>query len=167
MTFTEAQFTAFSEKERANRILEGTAYWAFVQKPKHSEKYNSDTFQISLNLDAAGVAKAESFGLEVQPADKYNPMPHVIIQRKVKPGKTFEECQPDVVDSMQKPAHDLIGNDSKVIVKFATYYFGGKVRTTLFKVQILTLVPFVGKGGGFVMNEAGFKSAASGAEFDN
>ena len=153
---TEAKFNTFSEKDRMNRTLEGIAYWAHVQAPKHSDKYKSDTFQINLGLDEAGIARAESYGLEVKPADKWNDMPHVVIQRKVRPGKTIAETKPDVVDSMQNPSSELIGNGSNVIVKFGTYFFGDKVRTTLFKVQIRKLVKYEGASGGLVKDPSGY-----------
>ena len=166
MTITEAQFNKFKEDDRKNRVLEGTAYWAWVQKPKHSEKYKNDEFTINLLLDDAGITKAKSFGLEVKDADKHNPGPYVTISRKVRAGKTVEETKPTIVDAMQKPVPNdtLIGNGSTVLCKFATYYFGDKVRTALLKVQIRNLVPFKGKDGGLVFDESGFQAGAQTAD---
>lgn len=164
--FTEAKFNKFSEKDRMNRTLEGLAFWTYSNKPKHSDKYNTDTFTISLNLDNPEmIKKAESYGLEVQPADKYNPFPYVEIVRKVRPGKTIDEVRPEVVDAVQQPAKELIGNKSKVLVKFGTYWFGDKVRTTLFKIQILDLVK-VPMDNGLKMDETGYKATGTSSEFD-
>lgn len=173
MTISEEAFNKFSEKDRMNRTLEGVAYWCHVQKPKHSEKYKNDAYEVSLVLDAANVKRAESFGLQVYPAEqptatrtqeKCIPGPFVKISRKVRPGKTFEETKPDVVDSMQEkvPNDVLIGNGSNIIVKFGTYYFGDWARTTLFKVQILKLVPFAAKDGGFKRDDTGYRASATG-----
>ncbi len=161
MTFTEAQFNKFEEKARSNRVLEGQAYWSWVQKPRHSEKYKNDEFTLNLLLDEAGITKAQSFGLEVKDSDKYNPGPYVTLTRKVRPPKTIAECQPDIVDSMQNPlpADMLIGNGSTVLCKFATYYFGDKVRTALLKVQVRKLIEFKGNDD-LVMDATGFTVAA-------
>jgi hypothetical protein len=167
--FTEADFNKFSEKERMNRTLEGIAYWAFVQKPKHSDKYSTDTFQINLGLDTPdAIKKAESFGLVVKPADQYTPLPYVVISRKVRAGKTVEECKPEVVDSVQSPVADLIGNGSRVMVKFGTYFFNG-ARTSLFKVKIVDLIPYVSKGSAIDrVDEGGYQATGSTSEkFDN
>ena len=164
MTFTEAQFNKFKEDDRKSRVLEGTAYWSWIQKPKHSEKYKNDEYTINLVLDAAGIAKAQSFGLVVKDADKHNPGSYVTISRKVRPGKTIEETKPQVVDAMQKPVADtiMIGNGSTVLCKFATYYFGDKVRTALLKVQIRNLIRFENKSEqGLVMDSSGFQADAA------
>jgi hypothetical protein len=163
--FTEADFNKFSEKERMNRTLEGIAYWAFVQKPKHSDKYSTDTFTITLALDTPeALKKAESWGMTIKPADKYVPLPYVEISRKVRPGKTIEECKPEVVDSVQSPVTDLIGNGSRVMVKFGTYFFNG-TRTSLFKVKINDLVPYVSKGSAIDrVDEGGYQATGSTSE---
>jgi len=161
--FTEAQFNAFKESDRANRVLKGTAYYAWVQAPKHSEKYKNDEYQINLILSAEEQVKAESYGLEILPATpgaKGIPGPHVLLQRKIRPekGQTAASCKPDVIDAVKTPlpANMLVGNGSEVICKFGTYYFGDKVRSTLFTVQVRKLVPYVGKDGGLINDETGF-----------
>jgi len=167
--FTEADFNKFSEKDRMNRTLEGLAYWSFVQSPKHSDKYNTDTFTLTLNLDSPEqIAKAESYGHKIKPADKYNPLPHVEIMRKVRPGKTVDEVRPEVVDSVQTPVKDLIGNGSRVMVKYGTYWFDG-LRTNLFKVKIIDFVPFVSKGSAIDrVEEGGYQATGSTSEkFDS
>ena len=173
--FTEAQFNAFKEADRANRVLKGTAFYAWVQSPKHSEKYKNDEYQITLVLDDAEQAKAISYGLEVHPANNSIPGPHIMLQRKIRPEKeqTAASCKPDLIDSVKTklPNDMLIGNGSEVICKFGTYYFGDKVRTTLFTVQVRKLVPYVGKNGGLINDETAFtvpvgKTGTTDAIFD-
>ncbi len=166
MTLTKTQFEAFSEKDRMNRSLEGKAYWARVQSPKHSEKFNTDTFEVHLGVDAENAAKAVSYGLQVKPADKNCPMPHVLIKRKVKPGIDPKTIKPTIVDAMQQPVADttLIGNESTVIVKFGTYWYetaGGGVGTVMFKVQIRNLVVFKPSDKSLVMDTAGYHAVES------
>lgn len=166
MTLTKSQFESFKEKDRMNRTLEGEAYWAFIQRPKVSEKYKTTTYTICLGLDENNIAKAESYGLTVKPADKAVPMPYVEIKRKVKPGVDPIEVKPTVVDSMQRPVPDgtLIGNKSKVIVKFGTYWHeagSGGVGNTLFKVQIRDLVEYKPVDNGLIMDEGGYKAPGS------
>ena len=168
----KAQFDSLPEKDRMNRTLEGTAYWAFVSKPKVSEKYKTTTYTLNLGLDAENQRLAEMYGLKVMPADKNTPMPYVVINRKVRAGRTAEEVRPSVVDSMQNevPRDVLIGNESKVRVKFGTYWFennGGGVGTTLFKVQILKLIEFVsGKDRSLVMDESGYRAGSPDGDFE-
>ena len=168
------EFESFSEKDRMNRVLEGKAFFASVHTPNYSaaKKFKADpAFMISLGLEGAELEKAKSYGLKIREADKYIPMPYVKLQRKVKAGKTPDEVKPLVVDSMQKkvPASILIGNESKVICKFGTYWAdtaGGTVGNTLFKVQIRELVPFTPSEKGFVKDEGGFKIPDASPEAD-
>jgi len=171
MTLTKSQFDSFKDSDRMNRTLEGEAYWAFIQKPKVSEKYKTSAFSICLGLDETNVAKAESYGLKVKPADKNVPMPYVEIKRKIKQGVSASDVKPAVVDSMQRPVPDgtLIGNKSKVIVKFGTYWHdaqGGGVGNTLFKVQIRDLVEFKPTDKGLIIDENGYQAAGSSSDFD-
>ena len=178
MTITEAQFKKFPEKDVSNRVLEGTAYFAWLSKPKHSDKFKNDEYIITLGLSDAERKKAEGWGLEVKEPTvhatkpEYSiPEPYVEIRRKIRPGKTFEECKPDVVDAVQQPIPDAvvstIGNGSKVLCKFATYFNGEHARTTLFKVQVMRLVPFVGGGSGLKMDDTGYKAnGTDSAAFD-
>ena len=167
---TKTQFESFPEKDRMNRILEGTAYWTWVQSPKISEKYNTKSFETVLGLDAANYAKALSYGLKVNPpyihptdAAKSINEPHVIIKRKVKPGIADADVKPVLVDSMQKPLPDdlLIGNGSKITVKFGTYWYeaqGGGVGTAFFKMQLNQLVKYTPKGeSDFKMDPTGYQ----------
>jgi len=144
------EFNNIPEKDRMNRVLEGTAFYASVHKPNLSaaKKFGSaPAFMLNLGLDDNGVKQAKLFGLKIHPADAIINMPYVKIQRKIKDGKTEEDTRPDVVDTEQKPLPKtmLIGNGSKVAVKFGTYWYdtqGGGVGTVLFKVLVRALVPF-------------------------
>lgn len=167
----QLEFSKISENDRFNRVLEGTAYYASVHTPNMSPTKTTEKkkwkglpyFGVTLGLDAKNLELAKSYGIKVFEADKFIPMPHVKIQRKIKEGKTSEECKPEVVDSVQRPvpSNILIGNGSTVIVKFATYWYdndGGGVGSALMKVQIRDLVPFERKGDrAFVTDEGGFK----------
>ncbi len=175
------EFDKIPEKDRLNRILEGTSFFASVHQPNYSahKKFKADPeFIINLGLEGAELEKAKSWGLKIREADASIPMPHVRIKRKVKAGKTPDEVKPQVVDSMQNrvPPTIMIGNKSKVIVKFGTYWAdtgGGGVHTTLFKVQIRELVAFdTTRDRSLVTDETGFKVpeqavAANVAQFDD
>lgn len=158
-------FDKLSEQERLNRVLEGTAFYACVHKPNMSaaKRFNSAPYYgVNLGLDEANQAKAITYGLKIHPADDNIPMPWVKITRKVKEGKPMEAAKPMVVDSVQKnvPGNVLIGNGSKVMVKFGTYWYqnhGGGVGTTLFKVQIRELIEFnISKDRDLADDTAGF-----------
>jgi hypothetical protein len=166
---TETEFNKLSEKERLNSTLEGTFYYAWVNKPKYSEKYKTNTFQINVILDEANVAKAKALGLKVNDPDKYNPGPWVQIKRKVKDMKEVDDVRPEVVDSLQKPVPSdiIIGNDSKGIVKFGRFWHqnnGGGVSTVLFKIQIRDLVEFKPVDTSLAMDEGGFKAPTNQAQ---
>jgi hypothetical protein len=160
MTITEKEFNAFKDYDKSNRVLEGISYFAWLNTPKHDEKYDYDAYEIVLALSPEEQAKAESYGLEVRSANKWVAFPHVEIIRKVRPmkGQTAESVKPKVVDSMQVevPKDLIIGNGSEVIVKFHTFFHSGKVRTTLNKVQIRKLVAYI-KPEGLVKDETGFQ----------
>lgn len=169
----KADFEKISESERMNRVLTGTSYYASVHSPNFSaaKKFGADpAFMVTLGLDDEGVKQAKNYGLKVRPADDFIPMPHVKIQRKIKDGKTPDSVKPQVVDSMQQkvPASIMIGNTSKVTVKFGTYWYetgGGGVGTTLFKVQIRELVKYENtKDRNLAMDEGGFKIEANAVE---
>ena len=171
----ESQFKTLTKSEQLNSTLDGIAYWAFVSKPKVSEKYKTTKYTINLCLDEANQRKALAYGLKVKPASKSVPMPFVEITRKVKDGIDAASIKPQLVDSAQHPIKDgtLIGNGSEVRVKFGRYWYeaqGGGVGTSLFKVQVLKMVAFDGsKDNDLISDGSGFiADTASGAadEFD-
>ena len=178
---TKQEFERIPEKDRMNRVLTGTSYYAFVHNPdmKSAKKFNADPkFSIKLGLDDAGVAKAESYGLKVKPANEQIPMPWVEIKRTLKAGKELDKVRPEVVDSMQRaiPATILVGNQSTVSVKFGTGWYdtqGGGVTTYMWKVQVKKLVPYENNtdrsldmdSEGFVVPDAASTTTAD-QEFD-
>lgn len=159
-------FELIPEKERINRTLEGKAYFASVHSPNMSsvKKFKGEPFYIvNLGLTDEEAVKAASYGLKVNPPEANIPMQYVKIKRKValSRGKTAEEVKPEVVDSMQNPVPPtiLIGNESLVRCKFATYWYdtqGGGVGTALYKVQIRKLNRFVPSDRDLVMDDDGF-----------
>ena len=172
-------FNNHPEQDRMNRVLEGTAFYACVHAPnyKQAKKFNATpAFMVTLGLDEDGVKKAEEYGIKVNQPDKYISMPYVKIQRKVKEGKTVDEVKPTVVDSVQQklPSNMFIGNGSKVLCKFGTYWYdnnGGGVGTVLFKMQVRDLVAFdpQSEDSQLLMDEGGFtipdtKEASTDAE---
>lgn len=173
----KAEFNNIPEKDRMNRVLEGTAFYASVHKPNMAaaKKFGSPpAFTVTLGLDEENVKKATSYGLKVHEADNFIPMPYVKIQRKVKEGKSESDVKPMVVDSIQQPVPEsiLIGNLSQVAVKFGTYWYdtqGGGVGTILFKMQIRKLVPFVPSSldSQLAMDESGFTIPETIAEMDD
>lgn len=162
----KTDFNNQPEKDRMNRVLEGTAFYACVHAPnyKQAKMFNSQpAFMVSLGLDDEGVKKANEYGLKVHQPDEFISMPYVKIQRKVREGKTVDEVKPTVVDSVQKkiPANILVGNGSKILCKFGTYWYengGGGVGTALFKVQVRELVAFNPhtEDKQLIMDEGGF-----------
>lgn len=144
------EFELIPENERFNCVLEGEAYYASVHAPNTSavKKFNADPFfGINLTLEGDQLDKAKELGLNIRDANDSIPKSFVVIKRKVKEGKTEDEVRPSVVDEMQNPIpkNILIGNGSKVLCKFATYWYeagGGGVGNTLFKVQVKDLVAY-------------------------
>lgn len=145
----EKEFNAIPDNDRFNRVLEGVAYFASVLKPSPGYKKKDPVYIVNLGLENdAEVKKAKSFGLTVKDATEDIPLPYVVIKRKLK-GRDPEKVKPIVVDECQNPwpSNVLIGNGSKIVVKFATYWWGdddeGGVGSTLLKVQVTNLVRFI------------------------
>jgi len=174
MAITKSAFLALTEKDRMNRVLEGTAFYASVHNPNMSaaKKFGADpAFMISLGLEGDQIKLAESFGLKIMPADEFINMPYVKLKRTIREGKTPDEVKPLVVDAVQNkvPPHILIGNGSKVLCKFGTYWYdtnGGGVGTSLFKVQVRELVPYAAPttDRDLKMDAGGFKVPANSEE---
>lgn len=160
------KFEAMDDNEVFNRVLEGTLYYSSVHTPNRSaeRKFNARPFYaVTVGLDDENQKKAEEYGLKIREANEHISEPHVVIKRKVKEGDPVEKAKPDVVDELQNPIPEsiLIGNGSKGLVKFATYWYdanGGGVGTTLFKVQITDLVEYErdNRDPNLVYNEDGF-----------
>ena len=152
------QYESIPDNDRFNVVFEGTAYFASIHTPKAGYKGKGKLYEVSLGLDDKGVEKANKYGLRVYSETDSIPMPHIKIRRKIDAakGQTAESVKPEVVDSKLRsiPSNILIGNGSKVRVKFATFWWGddemgddpsdpdGGVGTTMFKVQVVDLVRF-------------------------
>lgn len=173
----KSEFTAIPDEDRF-RTLEGTAFFAHVQSPdmQSAKRFNSTPeYHLSLGLDDEGVKLAKSYGLTVKDANDYIPMPFVKIKRKVKDTSDPQASKPDIVDSQQRAVPDdiLIGNGSKVGVKFATYWydqFGGGVGAALLKVQVLDLKKYEGGANthdtDLVMDDGGWTVDSEGGHED-
>ncbi len=175
----ETEFKASgTEKELMNRVLEGLAYYSSVHTPNTSlqkiPKFaNTDPyFIVNLALDKQSeLAKAESYGLKIFEPEGIIPCRFVKIKRKILGRKQQNAnfwskenpkgVRPEVVDSQQKPIPPsiLIGNGSKVLCKFGTYWFdneGGGVNTNLFKVQVRELVRYTPSDTDLINDPSGF-----------
>lgn len=165
----KADFFSIPEKDRLGRVLKGKAFYASVHTPNMSgvAKFKSDPYYIvNLGLTPDEAKKAESYGLKVLPPEGEIDMPYVKIKRKVSKDKTPDfhpetGVAPEVVDTAQRaiPKSILIGNKSDVILKFATYWYdtsGGGIGTSMYKVQVVSLVPYIRKDKDFVNDGSGF-----------
>lgn len=161
------EFLAINEQDRLGQVLEGVAFYASVQSPNMSsvKKFNGEPYYIvNLGLSDAEQKKATSYGLKVLPPEGEINMPYVKLKRKASKTKTIEQAKPTVVDTAGNVISELIGNGSKVRCKFATYWFdngAGGVASSLYKVQVLDLIPFKPVDRDFVSDGSGFVSNAT------
>lgn len=164
---TKAEYDLIPENEKMNSVLEGTFYFSSVHSPNMSGVKNFDgppIFTTKVGLDKENQEKAKKMGLVLKEPDDFIPEYHVQIKRKVKEGQDPEEVKPLVVDERQNviPKSVLIGNGSKGLVKFGTYWHRSSdkwgVGTVFFKMQVTDLVPFVPPqvDPSLKMNEDGF-----------
>lgn len=164
----EAEFNNMPEKDRMNRVLEGQAFYACLHQPNTAAQKlfgEAPCYKVVLVLDTPQeVEKAESYGLKVNPADAKCSHPYVTLRTKIKEGKKPEDVKPEIIDSMQDvvPSSILIGNGSRIKVKFLTYWhkmsnkFGAGNYMT--KVQVLSLVKYTPPSqDGMGTQPAGFK----------
>jgi hypothetical protein len=143
------QYDALSKEEKV-LTLEGVAYYSHLQTPdtQTAQRFNADPFyRMQLGLEGSELQKAKDFGLKIKPATEWVPFEHIELKRRVKDPSNPEASKPDLVDSLQNeiPSNILIGNGSKVVCRFGTYWYenqGGGVGTTLFKTQVRDLVPY-------------------------
>lgn len=129
-------------------IISGTAYWASIQSPNTKFDANG-VWTINVSLDAAGLKKAEELGIDGLIKNRGDDQgDYLQFKRKVKRNDGTENNPPKVLDSGKKviPSDILVGNGSKVNVKFNTYEwkFGGRTGTglDLIAVQVTDLVEF-------------------------
>mgnify|MGYP003643443954 CR=1 FL=1 len=173
MSKSQAEFNALPENVRLARVLSGTFYYPSVHAPNTSGVKlfgSSPVFTVKVGLDATNKKIAEEIGLTIKPASEAIPEEHVEVKRKVdrigEDGTSYNKqnkaISVEVVDSMQNkfPKTLLVGNGSKGSVKFATYWYdnnGGGVGTSLYKMQVTSLVEFEhAKDDDFVTDDTGF-----------
>ena len=138
-----------------NIIISGTAFWASLVRP--NVKF-APTWQIDVcNLDDNTVKSLKSEGLKVKKDDERGS--YISLKRRVVKADNSRKDPPIVVDSRNNPWDDtvLIGNDSKVNVKFHTYtteQFG--THAELDKVQVIELVKYGSPEPEFPVYEKGY-----------
>jgi|TARA_R110000787_G_scaffold89609_4_gene189567 hypothetical protein len=136
-----------SDNKQVSHILSGVAYWASVINP--NTKFDPK-WQIDVCLSDKDAEYAEKkIGLIVKTGKDDNDErgKFVTIKRNCVSGKGNDIPPPVIVDSQNQPWDgSLIGNGSKVNVKFKTYdwNYAGKsgIGTDLQKVQVVDLVEY-------------------------
>lgn len=142
-----------------SEILEGLAMYAFLHSPDKGNPARRipPAYKIDLMLNTKEAeAKAKALKLNVKRPTEKHKFPYVSIKSKVQEGRTG----PTVVDAQNNvvPPTVLVGNDSKVRVRFIPFTYGeGEVTAILQAVQVLELVPYERKeSSGFDKVESGF-----------
>lgn len=163
---TEADFEAIDLNQRLNSFLDGYSYYACIHQPNkrvsQAFKNAKPKWSIKLGLEGENLKKAKEMGLTIyEPTDDI-PYKHVEIKRNPKDedivqlgmDAALEKVRPDVFDTKKVPVPEdiLVGNGSKVRVKFARFWHGlaqnddkkkgPGVGTALMKVQIRELVSY-------------------------
>lgn len=132
-----------------SQVLEGLAQYAFLHAPdKGNEKRKiAPSYKVSLMLvDKDQKKKAQSLGLNIKSANEKIPHDYVDIKSRVKEGRPA----PKVMDAKRNPipASILIGNGSRVRVRFLPYEYGeGEITAVLQETQVLDLVRYEGRAG--------------------
>lgn len=131
-----------AKKERMiDGFLTGTGYFMSLHTPKNS--FGTTKYVVQLALDTPEeLAKAKKYNLNVKPASKHVPCEHVEVKRVVRGPQTKP---PKVIDALNNaiPANILIGNNSKVKVKFGMYdNTKGKMGAYLGTVKVLKLIEY-------------------------
>lgn len=176
------EYFAIDEDTRKISVLEGDAYYSCIHFPNRSaeKKFKANPFFV-VNLvpkNAANKKKGEALGLILKESTETIPKPYFQIKRVVYKQEKIDTYKPSIVDSLQNdvPEEILIGNGSSVRLKFGTWWndYGTEgVQTSLYKVQILNLVPFVPNktdpdmemdGEGFTIEVAANESESSESE---
>lgn len=162
------EFENIPLRERSNRTLEGTAFWASLHTPNRSAvvKFKGEPFfGLSLALDEKNAALAREYGLTLKEPDDVIDQPYIRLRRKrtqkqIREGVDIMDVKPPVVDTLQNeiPSSILIGNGSKVICKFSTYWSDttNAPATSLTKTQVVDLKRYVPVEKGMVTDGSGF-----------
>lgn len=131
-------------------VLEGLATYCFIHQPdKGNPKFRiPPAYKVDLQLpDEGQLKKAKSLNLPIKSPDgnKFKDA-YVSIKSKVQEGR----LPPKLVDSQGNviPKNILVGNGSKVRVRFLPFTYGeGEVTPILQEIQVITLVPYVPTSG--------------------
>lgn len=128
-------------------LVKGIAKWAHIQKP--DDRFPPAKYSITLEVEDDTAKELRDAGLRVKKENDKNVFK---VKRNVLRVDGTEAGQPAVVDAKTEPFNDLIGNGSEVIVQIRPYEynnnFGSGVSADLVGVQVVTLVPYEGDGGG-------------------
>lgn len=127
-------------------ITQGTAMWAFVQKP--TQNFNRDGYEYAIDLQVSPeeAKKLKAQGLNVRDKDG---IPTIKFKLPAERKDGTKNEAPAVVGADNMPfSGPGIGNGSKVRVKYRIYEweFGRKKGTgcALQAVQVIDLVPYEG-----------------------
>jgi len=130
-------------------VLSGVAQYTFIHRPDPGNKTRkiAPAYKIDLMLDKEDqVEKAKALGLKIKPSNEKHPMPYVTCKSKVQEGRK----KPRLIDSQRNdiPETILVGNGSKVNVRFLPYGYGeGEVSAVLLEIQVVELVKYVPTAG--------------------
>lgn len=144
-----------SKQQVQYEVIEGVAMYAFLHQPdKGNPKYKiGPAYKIEVMLDDKTQLKlAESLGLKIKDATDKFEFPYISIKAKVKEGRNG----PRVMDSKRNaiPPNILIGNGSRVKVRFLPFEYGeGDVTAILQEVMVTKLVRYEGNTSGFLASE--------------
>ena len=126
-------------------IIEGTAYWASLNRP--NERFEP-MWRIDLAVDSQSAEDLKGQGITVSETTvDEKTIPNIIrFKRKVSKASGDKNTQPQLVDAEKKPLEKIVGNGSKVKVMYKSYEwnFKGKkgIGLDLQAVQVMDLVEY-------------------------
>lgn len=138
--------------------VEGTAYWAAVVAPNTTFE---PQWKIDVCLDEKARQQVEAIeGISIKNKDDERG-DFISLKRNVEDRNGNKKPAPKVIDSQNNPWDDkLIGNGSRVVVKFHTYPYNyrGKsgVSSELDAVQVIDLVEYGNADDGFKVRDGGY-----------
>jgi|TARA_R110002051_G_scaffold101519_4_gene172370 hypothetical protein len=126
-------------------IIEGTAYWASLNRP--NERFEP-MWRIDLAVDSQSAEDLKGQGITVSETTvDEKTIPNIIrFKRKVSKASGDKNTPPQIVDGDKKPLEKIVGNGSKVKVMYKSYEwnFKGKkgIGLDLQAVQVMDLVEY-------------------------
>lgn len=138
--------------------VEGTAYWASVVVPNTTFE---PKWSIDLSIDdktAEELAGIEGVTIKNKDDERGN---FISLKRNVEDRSGNEKKAPKIIDSQNNAWDDrLIGNGSRVCVKFHTYPYNYRGKSgysaELDAVQVIDLVEYGGADDGFEVRDGGY-----------